>query len=424
MLSLLLLATAQDLTVPTGSTPTMPQGPSPFTVAPDIPETVRLAITPQIDGILADEEWDKLAESSVTSYFQWQPGKLHFAAKVRPGQDLVASLDLAGNGWLIGNDNVEVRVKWAGDKPEVYARRLDATRAEGPQWVDAESITGAIKAAGRFEGDVWTVEATLDDPGLYVLPSKVGVPIGVRMDGIPTEEPLAEPFHPRVVGRVMLMMDRGTNLPTGFKWEPQFRGRSIVPGEESRIRLTFTGTDALGFTRLDMRTEGLAKDVTSSSGIPFPAFDRRNRSFADYSTRVLPAASIGWRVLRGTITDGSGATTILQTCYEIAPTVHFNMEKPKPIVSSSEPQKIRFGVIVHSNTLKRVTGVFRVAPPEGWAVESGDNKSFVIYNARGSKRQVFEVVIPGGYRGTFPVKLTAQIGAETIEQTAWVMVSG
>jgi len=424
MLPLLLLASAQDLTVPTGTTPTMPQGPSPFSVAPEFKEVVRLALTPRVDGTLAEEEWDALGTGAVESFFQWEPGKIHFAGKLKVGQDLVASLDLLGNGWLIGGENIEVRIKWAGDKPEVYARRLDATKAEGPQWVDADALKGSTKVAASLNGDSWTVEATLEDPGWGLLPSKAGTTVGVRMDAVGTQEPLAEPFTPRVVGMLNLMMDRGSNLPAGFKWEPQFKGRSVVPGEDTRIRLTFNGTDALGFKRLDMRTEGLAKDVTSSMGVPFPPFDRKNRSFADYSTLIQPNAEPGWRILRGTLTDGSGATTIMQTCYEVASTVYFALERPKPIMTSSEPQKIRLGTIIHSNTRKRVTGVFRVAPPEGWAVDSGDNKTFVIYNARGSKRQVFEVVVPGGYKGSFPVKLTAEVGGEVINQTVWILVQG
>lgn len=402
----------------------MPQGPSPFSVAPEFKEITRLALTPRIDGTLADEEWDPLASGSVSSYFQWEPGKLHMAGKLKVGQDLVASLDLLGNGWLIGGENIEVRIKWNGNQPEVFARRLDGTKPEGPQWVDADALKGATKVAASVAGDEWTVEVTLDDPGWGLLPTKAGVTIGLRMDSIGSDQPLAEPFQPRVAGMVNLMMDRGTNLPAGFKWEPQFKGRSVVAGEDTRIRLTFNGTEALGFKRLDMRTEGLARDVTSSSGIPFPPFDRKNRSFADYATLVQPNAEPGWRILRGTLTDGSGATTLMQTSYEIASTVHFALEKPKPIMASSEPQKIRLGTIIHSNTRKRVTGVFRVTPPEGWAVDSGDNKTFVIYNARGSKRQVFEVVVPGGFRGAFPVKLTAEVGAEAVTQTVWLLVQG
>lgn len=401
-----------------------PQSPSPFTVAPEFAESVRLAITPRIDGKISEEEWDQLGGGSVTSYFQWQPGKLHFAAKLRVGQDLVTSLDLSGNGWLIGGDNVEVRVKWNGNQPEVFARRLDATRAEGPQWVDADALKGATTVAAMAEGEDWVVEATLSDPGWGLLPEKLGSSIGLRMDAFPTEEPLAEPFVPRVVGMVTLMMDRGRGLPAGLKWESQFQGRSVVPGDSTRIRMTFTGTDALGFKRVDLRTEGLAKDETSSTGFPFPAFDRKNRTFVDYNTQIQPSAEVGWRVLRGTITDGSGATTTLQTCYEIAPVIHFSLEKPKPIMASSEPQKIRLGTIIHSNTRQRVTGVFRVAPPEGWAVDSGDNKTFVIYNARGSKRQVFEVVVPGGYRGAFPIRMTGEVGAKSVTQTVWVLVQG
>lgn len=420
MLPFVLLAVAQQAGSPTD--PVAPQTPAPFTVAPVIADSVRLAITPKIDGRIEDEEWDRLSSGSMEAYQQWEPGKLHFAGRLPTGMDMVATLDLAGNGWLQGNDNVEMRVRMGANGPELRARRLDASRPDGPVWIDAPEVAGAAVAAASVEAETWTCEVTLSDPGTQVIPMRSLATIGLRLDPIATSESLTEPYLPRVLGMVTLAMDRGTNLPPGLRWEPEFKGRSVVPGEDFRIRLTFNGTDDLGFKRIDMRTEGLANNDTASMGFPFPAFDRKNRAFVDYNTRVQPGASLGWRTLRGTLTDASGKTTTLQTCYEIGPVVQFEFETPKKLTSSSEPQRIRLATFIRSNTKKRVNGVFRVGSSPVFNVVNGNDKPFIIYNARGSKRQVFEIELPGGFKGTLPVKLIAEVGVQSHEQTIWLQI--
>lgn len=421
MLSLVLLAAIPQATA-APSTPVAPQLPPTFSVAPVVAEPVRLALSPMLDGKIEPEEWDAFASASCESFFQWEPGKLHAAAKLAQGQDLVVTLDLRGDGWLQGSDNVELRIKWTGTATELAVRRLDASRPEGPAWVDAANLAGAAKVVGAVDGDKWTAEVSISDPGLGMVPLKAESQIGVRIDAVAPTDLFAEPFLPRATGLVKLQMERGSNLPTGFQWKSEFRGRTVVPGESIRIRLAFNGSDLLNFKRIDMRTEGLAKNETSSSGLPFPAFDRKNRSFVDYSTDVHPSASNGWRVLRGTITDGEGKTTVVQTSYEISPVVQFEFEAPKKLQSSSEPQVLRLATFIRSNTRQRVNGIFRIEPSQTFKVVNGDAKPIIIYNARGSKRQVFEIEIPGGYKGALPITMVAEVGVQTHRQTIWLNI--
>ncbi len=421
MFPLALLAVChQATTAPTA--PVAPQTPSPFTVAPVVAETVRLAITPKLDGKLDEEEWDAFSSGSCDSFLQWEPGKVHVAAKLPVGTDMVASLDLSGNGWLQGNDNVEIRVHMGASGPEVTARRLDATRPEGPTWTEAANVVGAAKAAAGVEGDKWSCEVTLADPGTQMLPKRSQATIGARVDAVAPADALAEAFIPRVVSLVTLAMDRGSNLPAGFTWEPEFKGRSVVPGESFRIRLTFKGTDDLAFKRIDMRTEGLAKNDTASMGLPFPIFDRKNRAFVDYNTDMPANSGTGWRVLRGVITDAAGKSTLMQTSYEVGAVVQFEFEMPKKLSSSAEAQKIRLATFIRSNTKRRVNGVFRIAESPTFTVENGNDKPFIIYNARGSKRQVFEINLPAGFKGALPLKLVAEVGTQVYEQTIWLNV--
>ncbi len=393
-----------------------------MSVPPAYTEPIRLAITPKIDGKLDPEEWDLLSTGPCESYMEWEPGKIHVAAKLPIGQDAVISLDTKGDGWLQGADNIEVRVKWVGAAAELAVRRLDASLAAGPQWVDAGDLKAAAKVAGSVDGSNWIAEVTLADAGTRQLPSEAMTSCGVRVDAVPATETLEQPFLPRVMGMVRLQMDRGTNIPAGLQWKPEFKGRSVIPGEGIRIRMTFNGNDELGLKRVDLRTEGLAKDDTASRGFPFPTFDRKNRAFVDYETDIKAEAPGGWRVLRGTLTDAAGKVTLLQTSYEVAPPVSFDFEVPKKIASSADAQTLRLGAYIRSNTKKRVNGIFHIEPPQGWKVMSGNDKPFVIYNARGSKRQVFEISVPGGFKGAVPLKFVGEVGVQSIETVVWLYI--
>lgn len=390
---------------------------------PVVVEPSRLALSPKIDGKLEPEEWDSFTSgANGTSFYQWEPGKLHFAATAASGQDIIISIDTAGNGWLQGKDNVELRIRQTSAGAEMKCRILDNTGAQGPVWIDSPEIRAAAKLAASIDGANWTVEVTVSDAGDMLFTSEGNTTTGVRVDAVSAGEPDAAPYLPRGMAMTKLVMDRGTGLPTGLTWKSEFKGRSVSPGESMRIRLGFNGSEGVSLKRIDMRTEGLAKNDTSVKGYPFPEFDKKMRAFVDYDTSVTEQAEPGWRILRGTVMDANDKPIVVQTSYQIAPLIEFDLEKPKALAGSSEPQTVRLHAFIRSNTKKRVTGLFKVAPPPGWDVESGNEKTFVIYNARGSKRQVFEVKVPGGFRGTVPLKLMAEVGTSSIEQTIWFRV--
>src|SRR4051794_27770199 len=96
----------------------------PFAAAQAVAESNRIAVTPKINGKLDEEEWDPLASDAATkTFFQWEPGRLHAAAAVPNGEDMVVSIDARGNGWLIGSDNLEIRVG-SKDGKTTFAARL------------------------------------------------------------------------------------------------------------------------------------------------------------------------------------------------------------------------------------------------------------------------------------------------------------
>ena len=397
-----------------------------FVKAMTVQQLGRLAITPKIDGKIDPEEWDPFSsDNGVNTYFEWEPRKLHFAAEHVPiGQDLIISIDGHGDSWLVGRDNLEVRVHWNGNDATVTERVLDNTPVSGPEWVDASNFRATTEFASTTDATGHTVEVSITDPSTGSFPDSPGKTVGIRFDTIPEGTAPAEPLLPRVMTPTHLQLARGVDVPSGLTWRPEIQQRhqeSIVPGEGGKIRLTFNGNDELNLKRVDMRTEGLAQNDTTATGVPFPKFDKKGRAFVDYRTTVTNDASLGYRVMKATVVDSQGKNTVLETSYEIAPIVSFDFHN-KPIIASSEPQVVQFTTILESHTQNRVDGIFRIQVPEGWKVKDGDEQRFMIYDSRGTHRLQFKIMVPGGYKGTAPIKLITDFNGKHSEDTEYIVV--
>lgn len=402
--------------------PPAPQPVQPFVAPVVVKQTERLALTPTLDGKIDPEEWDPFSsQAGLDAYFEWEPRKLHMAARLPVGKDLIVSLDLKGDGWLVGRDNVEVRVGWDGKAPAAKVRLLDASLKSGPTWVESKDLQQCVHVAASGDPAMWTVEMTLDDPGTGLIGKQAGRQIGLRFDALPTTQTDLQPYLPRILTPVTLVYQRAVGLPAGLRWKPELSGRSVTPGGHTRVRFTFTGNDGLGMKRIELRAEGLAEATTTLKSEPFPAFDTKGRAFVDYDTQVGSDAAEGFRVVRATIQNAQGEPSVLQVCFEIAPAVTFDLNLPNKLASMDKTQKYRFSVYMRSNVLGRLDGTFVVVPPTGWTVDAGSDKEFVVYASRGSVRKAFELAIPAGAKGTFPLKLVADFGrGRVVERSFWI----
>lgn len=398
-----------------------PAAPAPFSKPITVVEPNRLAMTPTIDGKISPEEWDPLtAGGDMKTYLDWEPGRIHLAARLPLGQDLVLSLDGENNGWLVGSDNLEVRVSYKDGKPSVAARGLAGGGEQGPHWFDVPGWEKAYVLSVSPETLYWTFELTLTDPGVDLLPTKPGT-VGVRVDEMPSSAPPAEPYVPRTMAPVNFVFDRAAGLQTGVTWRPQIRYRNWVPGDTIRIRHTFLGNNDLKLRRFDMRTEGVSQDFTTSTGVPFPDFDRKNRAFIDYVSLLGRDIPLGWYVQRSTLTSADGATAIIQTSFRAATLLDIDM--PKQTVNAVPKTTVqRFSVFLHSNSSRRLDGILVVTPPDGWRVMRGSDRSFIIPNSRGTVRRTFELEIPANVTGVFQINLRADIGDKTVVQPAWLNI--
>jgi hypothetical protein len=396
---------------------------APFVVA----EPVRLAMTPKLDGTLSAEEWDPLSASpGANSYLQWEPRRLHLAAVVPAGSDVLLSLDLKSNGWLVGDDNIEVRISPSdaqssadGKSIKVTGRRLDATRVEGPTWVDLPGIAMSAKGAARSDGINHTYEVTIEDPSLGIFPTDDRDGMAVRVDALPFGTPPLAPYLPRVATPLSLRYRRAAAIPEGMRWGIEGAGNAVMPGNTIRIRYTFNGSDKLGLKRLSLRSEGPLRETTTEKSLPFPLFDNKGRAFVDYETEIRPDAEPGWRVSQGALEAGDGLTGVIQACYRVAPLVDIVLP-PTTLKSKDRDQRVKLTFAIESNAPRRLAGIVRVTPPAGFRLRSEAEGKFLIYGGRGSVRRGIELDVPANARGVYPIEIRTEVDGILTDETIYL----
>lgn len=373
----------------------------------------RLALTPNLDGVMDQEEWQPLwSDAGSSASLQWEPGVLYLAAKVPAGAEGVFSLDLNGDGWLVGSDNFEVRLGMEGGQAVGAMRRLVVGR-DGPQVSAFTPLPGLLTVIGSASPDGGTFyEAKLLGIGLAGFAS--GNKLGARFDALAPMTADAPPYIPRPMPLLSLEMDSGKGLPSGLQWNSEFKARSVAAGESIKIRLNFVSAQAAKPDKVAFRTQGFGSSFASQSK-PFPAFDTKGRAFVDYETSVPLDARTGYRILQTTLDNPDGTQSTLQTSYMVAPLVLFDPNFPV-IKMKSENQIVRGSVTIRSQSNKRLDGLFTLSLPEGWAISKGTDKRFTIYFARGARRIPLELIAPAGAQGLVPFVFRAQIGEKTIEQ--------
>jgi len=414
------VTTTAEKQVPDKTQTTGQQFSSNFSVA----ELNRVALTPKIDGVIDEEEWDLLGSTSdMKSYFQWEPGKLHIAAQVPSGHDLVASFDLGANGWLIGKDNLEVRLSCVDSKVTISCRVVDGTGISGPKWIDLPGMTLSSIAACSTSNGITTYEASISDMGIGLLPTEVGSKIMLRFDDPETSEAPAPAYLPRTLSPVFLVMQRSAALPAGLKFNTEGLGRSVVPGEGTKLRLTFNGNNSMKLQRLEMHSEGFSKNDTNQLAVPFPKFDDKGRSYVDYLTSVAEGSLQGYRLLKSTLSTADNINAILESCYRVSPVVDF--EIPRMVVPVAPLYRsIRYTFYAKSNSSKPVRGEVTVSVPDPLKVLNGADHKVNVVSARGRDRQTFEIFFPPNTSGTFPVKFTATLDGKKLEQVQYITIGG
>jgi hypothetical protein len=397
--------------------PTMP----PFTAPMAVDQTFRLALTPVVDGNIETEEWDPLAVTSAgPTYFQWEPDRMYWAAEAPIGRDVVFSLDQNGDGWLVGDDNLEIRVTWRSEGPAVSTRVLDATDPNGPQWFPGRVLPESLDVAAQQSGETWRLEAAhIPTPEWS---PQAGRRVGVRVDGIEAGADTGPAFFPRPVTMVTLQTDVGRGLPPGFAWKPDFGVRSVPVEDTFRAKYGFEGGRASGYDRLEFRGEGFARQLMSEVEQPFPVPDGKDRGRFEFATALSPAAKVGYRVVRVTLKGTDGPETVLRSSFRIAELLDFDLSLPKSLPLSPEARIVRGHVTLRSNGTKQIRGDFAFQVPDEWTQTKGQTANVTIYHGRGVQRVPLEFIVPKDTVGVFPLRMSVKIGEKTVDRTVFLPI--
>jgi hypothetical protein len=390
--------------------------PDQFSQPLDVAQPVRLQMTPTLDGTISKEEWDPFGPQT---YLQWEPGKLYIAGEMPAGKDLVLSIDGKADGWLIGRDNIEFRVSMRNGKPEIVVRELDATAVRQPTWRDRSDLAAASTAQATTNGGTTTIEACFSDAGLGVLP-RSPQDVSLRLDAAdPSTE--ATSYLPRVCSQVRLDDRRAIALPKGLIYAVETRNRTVASGDDISLRLTFQGSNQLGTKNIEMRGLGDAESATNRMSVIFPAFDVKGRAFVDYATRVDPSASIGYRVVHGSISFKDGPVAVVESSYRIAPPLDFSLRRTN-WDRLPDNNILRISYQLQLYTLRGADGLVHIDPPKGWEVLKGDGSKFALLGNQSGEVRQMELKVPADAHGTFEVKLTAEMKSRSISQVCYVTI--
>lgn len=394
---------------------------APYSDIFEVRDPLRLVITPKMDGRFEDEEWDRLSSSGgVESAMQWEPGILYLGTRAPRGKDVVWSLDMNGDGWLVGRDNLEIRIIWTDSGPVASARLVDATDRDGPVWKREPLLDGMLAVAAGADGDSWVAEAKLI--GLYLPAIADGSRMGVRCNAVPAGEATPDAFVPRNTTVTTLRWDRNRALPFGVEWLSEYKARSVVPGGTFKVRLNFINpAKNARFDKIEMRCLGFLRAGTSESTKPFPSWGRRGRTFVDFETGIAADATIGYRAMQGRLTSDLGESWVYSS-FLVAPTVMFDVNLPQDTVQSKDSQIIRGSVWIRSQVNRRIDGLFTLDCPSEYTISRGNSKRVIIYQSRGAIRVPLEIIIPQNAVGAIPLTFKVRIGSEIVQQTGLLAV--
>lgn len=384
---------------------------------------LRLALTPVMDGVVMDQEWDLFCDTaSGPTFFQWEPETIYWGGKPRLGQDIVLSVDLNGDGWLVGDDNYEVRATQDSGGTSVNVRQLDARDRNGPKWVKPSVLPQSFGFAGKPSSDYWNFEGKftpLDFGGEIREDSRVGV----RVDLVNQGESLGPAYLPRSMAEMRLRFDKSRGLFSGLSWRPSLNSRSIARVDPMKVRFNFQADeDCPTIQAIDIVGEGYARDVVNQVTLPFPQFDSKHRGSVEFESAIKETAPSGYRVLRASVLAADGRIATLRTSVRIADLLDFEPAIGPVIAFSDQPRTVKSSVVLKSQSLGRMEGRFSYRIPQEWSAKGEQTESFLIYHSKGTAKKIIEFVVPGGATGVFPIQFSATVGDTVLTRTVYVTV--
>ena len=381
----------------------------------------RLKRTPLIDGVLGDGEWDPfytITDGPVkgTVYCNWDDNFLYLATRTEGAANVLFDLDLNGDGWLRGADNVEIIIGSvaSGGTPVVSARLLDASNSKDtPVWNESAIDPKSIIVAEKIVNGTQILEIAIPKNTASLQP-RVGQNFGLRAEFLPAGPVTAftstAPFEPHLLLDATLAVARVTGV-AGINPRLTLSDLKCIAGQKLFATLELTNqTDQNVVIKSVLWTgTGLSANVVNTlrevNVKPLPGLKKEKLT---YQTVLPDNLSVGSYLLSVTVDLDGGRTIQSAAAFTVVEALQVQMSSdPQPVVVSGQT-KLAVNVDVTSAVPDHFRGDVELnVVPAGWLLDGAKKRSLLIDREDAGRIARFNLKLPS----------TTPAGDYTVEAT-------
>ncbi len=407
-----------------------------YRVRPSYPfEPQRLRLRPTLDGVIGETEWTPLytigdGPATGVVYLNWDAECLYIGIKAAKPCWAVVDLDTNGDGWLRGNDNVELTLapRGATGVPALSARVLDAASdKDAPVW-NAKAVD--VSLIGIVVGDAAGGQVTeISIPrGMVGLEPRSGAAIGFRTDLLPAAAAPAAtaPYEPHLLLELSLVASKAA-AATGIVPRLTLEDDTVIAG--ATLRATMQVMNQIDQARtvrsVTWQGQGAATDVVKSvrevAAPPVPGLgDVKLR----YQT-VIPDTAVPGSYRLNSAVQLDNATDVSATAsFEVVEAYKLSAVMDPPSVTILGPVQVRCNVEVVCNVSRYSSADLEISAPAAFELK-GKTRRRVSSHSDGSVSRVsFILTVPSATQaGDYPVNVTLTWKGKTWKTQATLKVT-
>ncbi|MCX6361345.1 MAG: hypothetical protein NT029_16195 [Armatimonadetes bacterium] len=390
-----------------------------YRVRPSYPfEPQRLRLRPTLDGVIGETEWTPLytvgdGPATGTVYLNWDAESLYVAIKAAKPGWAVIDLDANGDGWLRGNDNVEITVAPRGVEgvPVLSARVLDAASdKDAPVWnakaVDVSQISLVMgDAAG---GQVTEIAIPR---GMVGLEPRAGASIGFRADLLPAgAAPTATPpYEPHLLLELSLVASKAA-AATGIVPRLTLDDDTVVAGSTFRATMQVMNQidQARAVRSVTWQGQGAAAEIVKSvrevAAPPVPGLgDVKLR----YQT-VIPETAVPGSYRLNSAVQLDNATEVSATAsFEVVEAYKLSAIIYPPSVTVLGPVQVRCTVEVLCNLPRYSSADLAISAPAAFELKGKPTRRVSSHGDGSVSRITYLLTVPSATQaGDYPISAT------------------
>lgn len=388
----------------------------------------RLKRTPVVDGVLGDGEWDPfytITDGLVkgTVYCNWDDNFLYLATRTDGAANVLFDLDLNGDGWLRGADNIELLIGSAagGGTPPVSVRLLDASNTKDtPVWNDSAIDPRSIVVAQKMVNGTQILEVAIPKNSASLAP-KVGQNLGIRAEFMPagpiTNFTSTAPFEPHLLLDATLSVARVTGA-AGINPRLTLSDLKCIAGQKlfATLELTNQTDQNVNIKSVLWTGTGLSANVVNTlREVNVKPLMGLKKQKLTYQTVLPPNISVGSYLLTVTVEAEGGKTIQSAAAFTVVEAIQVQMSsEPQPLVVSGQT-KLAVDVDITSSVPDHFRGDVELnVIPNGWLLDGGKKRSVLVDREDAHRVSRFTFKVPSTTSvGDYPVEATVTWRGQT-----------